>query len=115
MLSKGGKIFYRCASCFSSDIEKAISMGQNSYRCNTCKMWGPWKDRIKQSVLEYFNSIRPIKYMRKGNNVFIESHGKLFEVRRVRVHPGMLYEKNDREISNRIVYGLTSIVVNGKE
>lgn len=119
MRSKGGKIFYRCEYCFSSDIIKKatfIDGLKNIYICNTCEHWGNWCAREKQSVLEYFNSIRPIVYLRKGNNVFIESHGILFDVKRVRVHPGMLYEINDKDMSreNPCDYGLGQITIDGK-
>ncbi len=50
MLSKGGKIEYRCPDCHSRSIYQAEVYGQNSYVCRTCTLWGPWRERFKESL-----------------------------------------------------------------
>ena len=67
MKSKGGKIFYRCEVCNSSDIEKRVgyavigsieSNTENFYYCKTCRCLGLWKDRVKESVAEYYMGLK---------------------------------------------------------
>lgn len=91
----------------------------NMFLCNTCGMHDLWINRNKQSVLHYFNWIRPLTYMRKGNNVFIQSHGITYKLYRVRVHPGMLYEKNypltSTMIQRQHYYDKAWITIDGKK
>lgn len=118
MKSKGGKIFYRCEACFSSDIFKKVTFIEgikNIYICNSCQSWGEWKDRSKQSVLEYFNSIRPLTYVRKGSMIIIESKNVFHTIKRGRFHPGMLYEINfPTKKGEKYYYGKTFFTINGK-
>jgi transposase-like protein len=50
MKSKGGKIEYRCPECRSSNIHKCKLFEQVSYGCDDCNRYGPWRDRIKESL-----------------------------------------------------------------
>lgn len=67
MRSKGGKIFYRCENCNSSNITKQVAAFDpltdelkrtNLYICNTCNTYGFWKDRIKQAIDIYYESLK---------------------------------------------------------
>ncbi|WBF04740.1 hypothetical protein [Erwinia phage vB_Ea277G] len=49
MLSKGGKIRYRCCGCRSANIKKVHwgMVDQISYECSNCNSIRPWSTRLK--------------------------------------------------------------------
>lgn len=50
MLSKSGKVEWSCPDCGSKDIERVALYGINSMACKSCRMWRPWRERIKRSI-----------------------------------------------------------------
>lgn len=50
MLSRGGKIEYKCPNCDDGDIVKIIQYGQISGLCHNCRSWWPWRQRVRYSL-----------------------------------------------------------------